>query len=140
MCLWKQIEGSDTIDALTYSVVHQIAIIDRLHFRIIDTVGVYLYQTYLSSLPAIFTKPVKVIEACNLYLLNREISLQYGLPNSGRAYDQAFSKLLVDSGYTKNKSDPCLFLKFEQRKESSKSAIDDPMDPSDYLLYISKER
>ena len=37
---------SPTIGALTYSVVHQIAVIDRMHVRIIDTVGAYLYQTY----------------------------------------------------------------------------------------------
>ena len=37
-----------TIGALTYSIVHQIAIIDRMHVRIIDTVEAYLYQTYPS--------------------------------------------------------------------------------------------
>ena len=36
----------------------------------------------------------------------------YGLPDSGRAYYLAYSKLLTDSGYIKSKSDPCLFLKF----------------------------
>ena len=60
-----------TIGALTYFVVHQIAIIDRMHVRIID-----------------------------------------GLPDSGRAYYQAYSTLLVNSGYITSKSDPCLFLKF----------------------------
>ena len=30
---------SPTIGALTYSIVHQIAIIDRMRVRIIDTVG-----------------------------------------------------------------------------------------------------
>ena len=66
-----QIAGiySPTIGALTYSIVHQIAIIVRMHARIIDTVGAYLYQTYPSSLPAIYIKiPVKVMEACKIYL------------------------------------------------------------------------
>ena len=36
----------------------------------------------------------------------------YGLPDSGRAYYLAYSTLLVNSGYTTRKSDPCLFLKF----------------------------
>ena len=106
---------SPTIGAHTYSIVHQIAIIDRMQARIIDTVGVYLYQTYPSSLPPIFIKmPVKVMEACNipsnvLYRIEKYIC---GLPDSGRAYCQAYSKLLVDSGDTKSKSDPCFFLKF----------------------------
>ena len=106
---------SPTIGALTYSVVHQIAIIDRMHVRIIDTVGAYLYQTYPSSLPAIYIKmPFKVMEACKIppnvvYRIEKYI---YGLPDSGRAYYQAYSTLLVNSGYIKSKSDPCLFLKF----------------------------
>ena len=41
----------------------------------------------------------------------------YGLPDSGRAYYQAYAKLLVDSGYVKSKSDPCLFLKFSSSSE-----------------------
>ena len=47
---------------LRRKIVHQIAII----YRIIDTVGAYLYQTYPSSLPVIYIKmPVKVMEACH---------------------------------------------------------------------------
>ena len=38
---------SPTIEALTYSTDHQIAVIDRMKVRIIDTVGAYLYQSLL---------------------------------------------------------------------------------------------
>ena len=41
----ETVKGPGCIGALTYSVVHQIAIIDRMHVQIIDTVGAYLYQT-----------------------------------------------------------------------------------------------
>ena len=99
-----QIAGiySPTIGALTYSIVHQIAIIDRMHLRIIDTVEAYLYQTYPSSLPAIYIKmPVKVMEACKIpsnvvYRIEKYI---YGLLDSGCAYYLAYSTLLVNSGY-----------------------------------------
>ena len=106
---------SPTIGALSYSIVHQVAIIDRMHVRIIDTVGAYLYQTYPSSLLAIYIKmPVKVMETCKIpsnivYRIEKYI---YGLPDSGRAYYLAYSTLLLNSGYTKSKSGPCLFLKF----------------------------
>ena len=88
--------------------------------RIIDTVGAYLYQTYPDTLPPIYIKmPVKVMQACNIpddvvYRIEKYI---YGLPDSGRAYYQAYAKLLVDSGYVKSKSDPCLFLKFSSSSE-----------------------
>ena len=111
---------SPTIGALTYSTVYQIAIIDRLKERIIDTVGAYHYQTYPDTLPPIYIKmPVEVMQACNIpddvvYRIEKYI---YGLPDSGRAYYQAYAKLLVDSGYVKRKSDPCLFLKFFSSSE-----------------------
>ena len=38
---------SPTIGALTYSTVNQIAVIDRMKVRIIDTVGAYLIQNLL---------------------------------------------------------------------------------------------
>ena len=54
------------------------------------------------------------IEACDIlsdfvYRIEKYI---YGLPDSGRVYYQAYSKLLIDSGYIKSRRDPCLFLKF----------------------------
>ncbi len=105
---------SPTIGALTYSIVHQLAIIDRMRVRIIDTVGAYLYQTYPADAPVIYIRmPVKVMEALSIpdgtvYRLKKYI---YGLPDSGRAYYLAYAKLLVDAGYFKSKSDPCLFYR-----------------------------
>ena len=72
MCLWKLIKG-----------------FIKLLFRIIDTVGAYLYQTYPSSLPAIYNKmPVKVIEACHIPsdVVYRIEKYACSLPDSGRAY------------------------------------------------------
>ncbi len=86
---------SPTIGALSYSIVHQVAIIDRMHVRIIDTVEAYLYQTY-PSLPAIYIKMLfKVMEACKIpaNVVHRIEKYIYGLPDSGRAYYQAYSYL-----------------------------------------------
>ena len=105
---------SPTIGALTYSTVHQLAIIDRMHMRIIDTVGAYFYQTYPADAPVIYIRmPVKVMEALSIpsgtvYKIKKYI---YGLPDSGRAYYLAYAKLLKDAGYSKSKSDPCLFFR-----------------------------
>ena len=84
-----------------------------MHVCIIDAVRAYLYQTYPSALPGDFyqnacesllqyTVPADVVYRIEKYI--------YCLPDSGRAYYQAYSRLLVDSGYIKSKSDPCLFL------------------------------
>ena len=105
---------SPTIGALTYSTVHQLAVIDRMKVRIIDTVGAYLYQTYPSSKPPIYIRmPAKVMSALGIpeetvYRIKKYI---YGLPDSGRAYYLAYAKLLQEAGYEKAKSDPCLFFR-----------------------------
>ena len=105
---------SPTIGALTYATVHQISIIDRMFVRIIDTVGAYLYQSYPENQPAIFIRvSSKILDALGIpegtvYRLKKYI---YGLPDSGLAYYRAYSSLLVRSGYSKSKSDPCLFIK-----------------------------
>ena len=73
-----------------------------MHFCIIDAVRAYLYQTYPSALPGDFyqnacesllqyTVPADVVYRIEKYI--------YCLPDSGRAYYQAYSRLLVDSGY-----------------------------------------
>ena len=82
---------SPTAAALTYSIVHQIAII---YVRIIDTAGAYLYQTYPSTSPAIYIKmSIKVMEACKISsnVVFRIEKYIYGLPDSGRAYYLAYS-------------------------------------------------
>ena len=86
--------------------------------RIIDTVGPYLYQTYPADAPVIYIRmPIKVMEALSIvdgtvYRLKKYI---YGLPDLGRAYYLAYAKLLVDTGYFKSKSDPCLFYRVGKR-------------------------
>lgn len=105
---------SPTIGALTYAAVHQIAIIDDMVMRIVDTVGAYLYQPYPETSPPIFVRmPVKVMDALDIEgdVVYRVKKFIYGLPDAGRAYYRAYSKLLMDSGYQKSKSDPCLFFK-----------------------------
>jgi hypothetical protein len=105
---------SPTIGALTYATVHQIVIIDRMHVRIIDTIGAFLYQDYPQDNNALYVRmPAKVMEACSipcgtLYRVKKYI---YGLPDSGLAYYRAYSQLLTECGYKKSRSDPCLFLK-----------------------------
>ena len=111
---------SPTIGALTYSTVHQIAVIDRMKVRIIDTVGAYLYQTYPSTSPPIYVRiPAKVMTALGFpeHIVYRIKKYIYGLPDSGRAYYLAYAKLLQDAAYQKAKSDPCLFFRVsgEQR-------------------------
>ena len=50
----------------TYSYVHQIAIIDHMKVRIINSVGAYIYRTFPESLPPIYIKmPAIVMQACN---------------------------------------------------------------------------
>ena len=111
---------SPTIGALTYSVLHQTVVIDRMCVRVLDTVGAYLYQPYPSTAPVIYVRmPAKVMEALSIppntvYKIKKYI---YGLPDSGRAYYLAYSKLLVDAGYSKSKSDPCLFYQVNKKNE-----------------------
>jgi len=38
----------------------------------------------------------------------------YGLPDAGRAYYLAYSRVLMENGYTKSMSDPCLFTRFDE--------------------------
>ena len=58
---------SPTIGALTYSTVHQFAVIDRMKVRIIDTVGAYLYQPYPESSSPIYIRiPAKMMSALQI--------------------------------------------------------------------------
>ena len=109
MCLRKWIERADCWYLFTYYRCSYLfhCSPDCYHWshassNIIDTVEAYLYQTYPSSLPAIYIKmPVKVMEACKIpsnvvYRIEKYI---YGLLDSGCAYYLAYSTLLVNSGY-----------------------------------------
>ena len=114
-CIRLEMKDEKLLSAIdSYSTVHQIAVIDRMKVRIIDTVGAYLYQSYPESSSPIYIRiPAKVMSALQIpedtvYRIKKYI---YGLPDSGRAYYLAYAKLLQDAGYYKAKSDPCLFYK-----------------------------
>lgn len=107
---------SPTISNLANAALHQIAVIDQMHTCIIDTVGAYLYEDYPQDLKPIFLRlPREVAITCNLnpnviYRINKYL---YGLPDSGRAYYRAYSSHLMNKGYARTASDPCLFTKIE---------------------------
>jgi hypothetical protein len=105
---------SPTISALAIAVVHQIAVIDEMHTCSVDTVGAYLYQPYpMDATPLYVTLEPSVCEALNLdpQITYRVRKYIYGLPDSGRAYYQAYSSHLEAHGYKRTISDPCLFVK-----------------------------
>jgi hypothetical protein len=108
---------SPTIGALSYVVAHQISIIDQMCRCTVDVTGAYLYQDYPDDAKPIFlTIPENVAVACGLdptvkYRLRKYM---YGLPDSGRAYYKAYSSLLIENGYTRTMSDPCLFTRFTE--------------------------
>ena len=111
---------SPNIGALTYSTVHQIAIIDRMKMRIINTVGTYLTrpnQTHyrLSTLRCLLKSCKRAILRCcisywEIYLWSFWFWTRL-LSNCLLEFHY-YAKLLVDSGDVKSKSDPCLFPKF----------------------------
>jgi hypothetical protein len=105
---------SPTIGALAYATVLQMAIVDRMEMCTIDTVGAYLYQDYPTDAKALYlVLPNNVAQVCGLrqgakYRVRKYL---YGLPDAGRAYYKAYSSLLIQEGYTRTASDPCLFTR-----------------------------
>jgi hypothetical protein len=112
---------SPTIAGLTYATVLQLAVIDQMHMCTVDTVGAYLYQDYpKDAKPLFLTLPEQVARVCGLdprmkYRVNKYL---YGLPDSGRAYYKAYAKLLMENGYMRTKSDPCLFTKINDESRT----------------------
>lgn len=109
---------SPTVSALTYSAVHQLAVIDEMHMCTVDTIGAYLYQSYPCGPgdQAIYmTLPDNVAQVLNMPVgqLYRIRKYLYGLPDSGRAYYEAYSKHLEDNGYHRTVADPCLFVRIQ---------------------------
>ncbi len=107
---------SPTISSLAHSIVHQLSIIDQMYTCTIDTVGAYLNQEYPEdAIPLYVTLPRLVAEVCDLpanqtYRVRKYI---YGLPDSGRAYYDAYRSHLIANGYNPTGSDPCLFTKID---------------------------
>ena len=112
---------SPTISALTFAVVHQLSIIDEMHTCTIDTVGAYLYEDYPDdATPLYLTLAPEVSKACGLPVgaTYRVRKYLYGLPDSGRAYYKGYSSHLIENGYMRSISDPCLFLKFHENERT----------------------
>jgi hypothetical protein len=107
---------SPTVASLAHSVLHQIAITDRMETCLMDTVAAYLNQDYPEdAVPLYIMLPKNVAEVCNLdpnvtYRVKKYI---YGLPDAGRAYYLAYREHLIAKGYSPTISDPCLFVRFE---------------------------
>lgn len=110
------IEGetySPTVAALTHSFMLQLAVHDRMSLQLIDTVAAYLNQDYPEDATPLYVKIPKLVSlALNLdpdqtYRVKKYI---YGLPDSGRAYYEAYSKHLMENGYQRSAHDPCLFF------------------------------
>lgn len=105
---------SPTVNALSHATAHQIAILDGMHTCSVDTVGAYLYENYPEASTPLYLKlEPHVAEALgrNPDALYRVKKYLYGLPDSGRAYYQGYSQHLMDNGYNRTLSDPCLFVK-----------------------------
>lgn len=105
---------SPTVNSLTFAIVFQIAILQGMTRRAIDTVSAYLYQDYdFDNRPLAVKLERQVAEAADLdpnqlYKVNKYI---YGLPDAGRAYYNAYSEVLTSNGYIKSMLDPCLFYR-----------------------------
>lgn len=105
---------SPTVNSLTFSVVHQLAIMNDMHRKTIDVVGAYLYQDYPDdAIPLIVTLEPAVAIACGLdpkqsYRIRKYL---YGLPDAGKAYYKAYSSHLIANGYQRSTADPCLFVR-----------------------------
>lgn len=105
---------SPTVAAITHSLMLQIAVHDSMHIQLVDTVAAYLNQDYpADATPLYVVFPRLVALALNLnpdqtYRVKKYI---YGLPDSGRAYYEAYSQHLEEHGYLKSINDPCLFNK-----------------------------
>jgi hypothetical protein len=108
---------SPTVSMITHTSLLQLSIYDKMHMATFDTVAAYLHQDYPENLKPLYLKfPKHLAKACGLNpeQLYRIKKYMYGLPDAGRAYYIAYSKALTDNGYTMSKSDPCLFLRFDE--------------------------
>jgi KUP system potassium uptake protein len=105
---------SPTISSPAMFVMLQTAIIDQMLLLTIDVVGAYLYQDYPeSNLPLYMSLQREVAEVCDLnpdhfYRIRKYL---YGLPDAGRAFYEAYAEHLINNGYQRSMSDPCLFIR-----------------------------
>jgi hypothetical protein len=110
---------SPTVSPLTFALILQLAVIFGMKRKTIDTVGAYLYQKYPTDKRILITRlSPEVAKICDLdpdqpYKIVRYL---YGLPDAGKAYYEAYSSHLMQSGYKKSAFDPCLFYKISDEE------------------------
>ena len=113
----KEVEGetySPTVAPLTHSFMLQLAVHDRMIIQLVDTVAAYLNQDYPADAKPLYVKLPKLVALAvgrdpdKTYRVKKYI---YGLPDSGRAYYEAYSNHLIENGYLRSVNDPCLFFK-----------------------------
>ena len=129
---------SPTVSSITHAFMLQIAVHDRMHIQLIDTKAAYLCQEYpTDATPLYVMLPKRVAIALNLdpnqtYRIRRYI---YGLPDAGRAYYDAYSEHLLEHGFVRTVSDPCLFTKINasDRRVYVWVHVDDTLIAADHL-------
>ena len=105
---------SPTVAPLTHAFMLQLAVHDRMIIQLVDTVAAYLNQDYPEDTKPLYVRLPKLVAQAvgrdpeKTYRVKKYI---YGLPDSGRAYYEAYSTHLIDNGYLRSTSDPCLFYK-----------------------------
>ena len=113
----NEVEGetySPTVAPLTHSFLLQLAVHDRMSIQLVDTVAAYLNQSYPEDAKPLYVKLPKLVALAvgrdpeKTYRVKKYI---YGLPDSGRAYYEAYSAHLIENGYLRSINDPCLFFK-----------------------------
>ena len=131
----KEVEGetySPTVAPLTHSFMLQLAVHDRMIIQLVDTVAAYLNQDYPQDAKPLYVKLPKLVAQAvgrdpeKTYRVKKYI---YGLPDSGRAYYEAYSTHLIENGYLRSINDPCLFFKIisPQRKVYVWIHVDDTL-------------
>jgi hypothetical protein len=105
---------SPTVHSSALFIILQLSVIDKMYTCCIDVVGAYLYQVYPDNALLIYMiLHPDVAEVCELdkTQLYRIRKYLYGLPDAGRAFYEAYAELLVNNGYKRCVSDPCVFTK-----------------------------
>ena len=116
---YDHITFSPTVSPLVHTSLLQASIHEEMHMATYDTIAAYLYQYYPQHFKPLYVRfPKKLAEACGLdpHTLYRVLKYLYGLPDAGRAYYEAYSAHLVEHGYIKSISDPCLFYKLDHSR------------------------
>ena len=134
---------SPTVSNLTHSFMLQLAVHDRMQIQLIDMKSAYLCQAYPQDVTPLYViLPRRVAEALNLnpdqtYRVLRYI---YGLPDAGRAYYDAYSEHLLENGFSRTASDPCLFYKIHgsRRRVYVWIHVDDTLIAADQLEDIEE--